>query len=160
MTAVDVGYGQLAWRLQQDSRVHSVERTNIRYADPEALGAPFDIVVADLSFISLCTVASKLQACGGSDTDYIVLVKPQFEAGKEQVGKGGIVKDAQVRLATVDKVIACFSAAGLGTRGVMRSPLKGSGGNVEFLLWAHPGDSRVETVPAELDEGVSYVPHP
>jgi len=160
VTAVDVGYGQLAWRLQQDPRVVSIERTNIRYADPAALGAPFDIIVGDLSFISLCTVTPVLEACGGPDTDYIVLVKPQFEAGKNLVGKGGIVRDSRVRLDTVGKVIGCFADAGLGTFGVMRSPLQGSEGNIEFLLWARAGDGPVKSVPTELDEGVSYVPDP
>ncbi len=160
VTAVDVGYGQLAWRLQTDSRVRVIERTNVRHADPANLGAPFDIVVADLSFISLCVVVSVLAACGRSGTDYIVLVKPQFEAGREHVGKGGIVRDALVRLEAVDKVIGCFAAAGLGTRGLMRSPLQGTDGNIEFLLWARCGEGNLHAAPADLDEGVSYVPYP
>ncbi len=160
VTAVDVGYGQLAWRLQTDARVRVIERTNIRYAEPATLGAPFDIIVADLSFISLCTVVSVLAACGKRGTEYVVLVKPQFEAGRDQVGKGGIVRNAEVRLETVDKVIGCFAAAELGTRGLMRSPLEGTDGNIEFLLWARCGEGSVHAAPADLDEGVSYVPDP
>lgn len=160
VTAVDVGYGQLAWRLQTDPRVHVIERTNIRHADPVALGAPFDVVVADLSFISLCTVVSVLTSCGRPGTEYIVLVKPQFEAGRDQVGKGGIVRDPEVRLEAVDKVVGCFAAEGLGTRGLMRSPLEGADGNIEFLLWARFGAGNVHAAPADLDEGVSYVPDP
>ncbi|MFZ0492175.1 MAG: SAM-dependent methyltransferase, partial [Acidimicrobiia bacterium] len=120
----------------------------------------FDIIVADLSFISLCTVVSVLAACGKRGTEYVVLVKPQFEAGRDQVGKGGIVRNAEVRLETVDKVIGCFAAAELGTRGLMRSPLEGTDGNIEFLLWARCGEGSVHAAPADLDEGVSYVPDP
>ncbi len=160
VTAVDVGYGQLAWRLQTDARVRVIERTNIRYAEPAILGAPFDVVVADLSFISLCTVVPVLAACGAPGADYIFLVKPQFEAGRDRVGRGGIVREAEVRLRTVDKVVRCAAGAGLGTMGLMRSPLEGTDGNIEFLLWARCGEGTVRSTPADVDEGVSYVPDP
>jgi 23S rRNA (cytidine1920-2'-O)/16S rRNA (cytidine1409-2'-O)-methyltransferase len=108
----------------------------------------------------LCTVAPVLAECGSTDTDYIVLVKPQFEAGRGQVGKGGIIRDASVRLGTVDKVIGCLADVGLGTRGVMRSPLQGTDGNLEFLLWARRGEGSVHAATPDLDEGVSYVADP
>jgi 23S rRNA (cytidine1920-2'-O)/16S rRNA (cytidine1409-2'-O)-methyltransferase len=136
VVAVDVGYGQLAWRLRRDPRVRVVERTNIRVADASELGAPFDIVVADLSFISLCTVAPFLVRCGTDVTDYLLLVKPQFEAGRKQVGKGGIVRDPEVHKMVVEKVSRCLGEVGIRTRGVIRSPLEGADGNIEFLLWA------------------------
>jgi 23S rRNA (cytidine1920-2'-O)/16S rRNA (cytidine1409-2'-O)-methyltransferase len=160
VTAVDVGYGQLAWSLQTDPRVRVVERTNIRYANPRTLGAPFGVIVADLSFISLCTVVPVLAACGSEQTEYVVLVKPQFEAGREDVGKGGIVRDPAVRRDAVEKVIGCFAAAGLGARGVIRSPLEGAGGNVEFLLWARWGPATIDRAALRLGEGVSYGENP
>lgn len=156
VTAVDVGYGQIAWSIRTDPRVRVVERTNIRHAVPRELGAPFDLIVADLSFISLCTVSPVLAECGAEHTEYIVLVKPQFEAGRKQVGKGGIVRDRRVRLRTVEKVIACFSEVGLGGKGVIRSPLEGADGNVEFLLWARPGPVSMDLAIPPFEEGVSY----
>jgi len=158
VTAVDVGYGQLAWSIRTDPRVVVVERTNIRYSSVESLGGPFDVVVADLSFISLCTVVPALATMGTSSADFVLLVKPQFEAGKALVGRGGIVRDAHVRLGTVRKVVGCLGESGLGARGVVRSPLRGADGNVEFLLWAKPGRATVDNVEAELNGRVSYEP--
>jgi 23S rRNA (cytidine1920-2'-O)/16S rRNA (cytidine1409-2'-O)-methyltransferase len=144
VVAVDVGYGQLDWRLRTDDRVEVVERTNIRHADPADLGAPFDVVVCDLSFISLTMVVDRLRALGGSETDYVVLVKPQFEAGREEVGKGGIVRDPEVRAAAVCRVVGALDAGGLGTRGAVASPIAGAKGNREFLVWARPGPRAVD----------------
>jgi 23S rRNA (cytidine1920-2'-O)/16S rRNA (cytidine1409-2'-O)-methyltransferase len=135
VTALDVGYGQLDWNIRQDRRVLVIERTNARHMDPDALGAPFELVVADLSFISLRTVAAALVAVGGDDTDWVLLVKPQFEAGRGQVGKGGIVRDVAVRAEVLRSVMAAFAELGLGARGIIDSPIEGAKGNREFLLW-------------------------
>lgn len=133
MTAVDVGYGQLAWHLRQDERVDVRERVNIRHADPSALGAPFGVVVADLSFISLCTVADVLAGCGDETTDWVLLVKPQFEVGRDRLPRGGVVTNADDRDRAIDRVVSCFET--LQRRGVVPSPIKGAKGNQEFLLW-------------------------
>jgi 23S rRNA (cytidine1920-2'-O)/16S rRNA (cytidine1409-2'-O)-methyltransferase len=135
VVAVDVGYGQIAERLRADERVEVVDRTNIRTADPATLGAPFDLVVVDVSFISLVTIADALSALGGPDTDWLVLVKPQFEVGRDDVGRGGIVRDPMLHRRAIDSVATGLAAAGLGPRGVVASPITGAkGGNREFLL--------------------------
>lgn len=140
VVALDVGRAQLHESLQRHPRVRSVPRTNFRLVSPEALGGPFPVVVADLSFISLCTVASKLAQSTVQGGDLIVLVKPQFEVGKGQVGRGGIVRDPALRRAAVVNVIECLGRAGLGARGLIRSPIEGGDGNVEYLLWLRKGD--------------------
>jgi 23S rRNA (cytidine1920-2'-O)/16S rRNA (cytidine1409-2'-O)-methyltransferase len=144
VTAVDVGYGQLDWSLRTDPRVIVVERTNVRTADPAALGAPFDVVVADLSFISLATVAPALAALAGPDAVVVVLVKPQFEVGKGKVGKGGIVRDPALHASAISDAAAALEDAGLGAADVMASPIEGASGNREFLLLARPGPSRLD----------------
>lgn len=143
VTALDVGYGQLDWKIRQDARVAVIERTNARHLDSTAVGAPFDVVVADLSFISLRTVAPALAAVGGDEADWILLVKPQFEAGRSQVGKGGIVRDVAVRAEALDKVTAAFGELGLGVRAVVDSPIEGAKGNREFLIWLRRGLSQL-----------------
>lgn len=139
VVAVDVGRAQLHESLQRDPRIRSVERTNFRLVDVEALGGPFPVAVADLSFISLCTVATKLSEAVEPGGDLILLVKPQFEAGRSQVGKGGVVRDESVRVETVLKVIACMEAVGIGAMDVIKSPIEGGDGNVEYLLWLRKG---------------------
>lgn len=130
--ALDVGHGQLAWSLRQDPRVEVMERTNLR--NVEALpGGPVELAVADLSFISLRTVAPALHRLTGRDADLVLLVKPQFEAGRERVGRGGIVRDPVVHRAVLGEVVAGLAGHGLIVRAVMRSPLTGADGNVEFL---------------------------
>lgn len=135
VAAVDVGYGQLDWKLRQDGRVAVFERLNVRHLNVEDVGGPFDVIVGDLSFISLRTVAEALTTAGNENADWILLVKPQFEAGKELVGKGGIVRDVGVREATIRSVIDRFAELGLHARGVADSPIQGAKGNREFLLW-------------------------
>lgn len=136
VVAIDVGYGQFAWRLRGDPRVTVRERMNIRHADPDDLGAPFDLVAVDLSFIGLRLLADQLVALGGTDTDWVLLVKPQFEAGREAVGAGGVVNDPGDRAVAVCGVADTFFHAGLGTSGLVSSPLRGArSGNHEFLLW-------------------------
>ena len=143
VAAVDVGYGQLAWSLRTDPRVTVFERTNIRHADPVSLGAPFDLVVADVSFIALRTVLPALVALMGSEADLIALVKPQFEAGKGRVGKRGVVKDATVHVDVLTDVIAAVGDAGLVVRGLTVSPIKGPEGNIEFWILASRSGERV-----------------
>ena len=131
--AVDVGRGQLAWSLRDDPRVTVRERTNVRHLEPDALGGPVDLTVADLSFISLVTVAPALVRCTKADGDFVLLVKPQFEAGRARIGKGGVVRDPAVHRAVLHEVRDGLHAAGLHVVDIMVSPLRGADGNVEFL---------------------------
>ncbi len=130
--AIDVGYGQLAWKLRQDERVVVMEKTNARYL--ESLPEPVEIVTVDASFISLKLLFPAIVAWLASDADVIALIKPQFEAGREQVGKGGVVRDPSVHRQVLEKVAGYAMAHGLGVRGVIRSPITGPAGNVEFLM--------------------------
>ena len=133
--AVDVGYGQLAWRLRQDDRVVVHERTNIRGLDLATVGDAVDLVVADLSFISLTLVLDPLIGVTAGDGDLVVMVKPQFEVGRDRVGKGGVVRDPALRAAAVETVAASAAKRGWGAQAVCVSPLPGPSGNVEFFLW-------------------------
>ncbi len=144
VVAVDVGYGQLDWSLRTDPRVTVHERLNLRHADTQNLGGLFDVIVADLSFISICTVAANLAALAGPDCDLILLVKPQFEVGKSEVGKGGIVRDPEKHRAALTQVVECLAAEGLGTRGIAVSPVEGAKGNREFFVWARRGATTVQ----------------
>ena len=134
VVAVDVGRGQLAWSLRGDPRVTVLERTNVRALEPDAVGGAVDLTVADLSFISLVTVAPALARCTRPDGDLVLLVKPQFEAGRARIGKGGIVRDPEVHRAVLREVRDGLRAAGLFVTDVMASPLRGADGNVEFLV--------------------------
>jgi 23S rRNA (cytidine1920-2'-O)/16S rRNA (cytidine1409-2'-O)-methyltransferase len=138
--ALDVGRGQLHERLRADARVRSLERTNLRQVDRQLLGeAPFDLVVADLSFISLTTVAPDLVGLAGLGADLVVLVKPQFEVGRREVSKGrGVIRDAALWAQALERVGTAFEAEGAAMIGVMRSPLRGADGNVEFLAHLRP----------------------
>lgn len=136
VAAVDVGYGQLAWSLRNDPRVSVFERTNIRSADTEELGAPFDLVVVDVSFIGLKVVLPALLALLGDRGDLLALVKPQFEAGKGRVGKRGVVRDPAVHQEVLQRTVDAVSEAGLRVRGLGYSPIKGPEGNIEFWIWA------------------------
>lgn len=143
VTAVDVGYGQLAWSLQQDARVEIHDRTNLRNVDPDSFGVMFDVIVADLSFISLCAVAGVLARLAHPRTDLVLLVKPQFELGKGQVGKGGIVREADDHARAIRRVIECLDEVGLGTRDLIASPVLGAKGNREFLIHVQLGNVEV-----------------
>ncbi|MDH4162695.1 MAG: TlyA family RNA methyltransferase [Nitrospirota bacterium] len=134
--AVDVGYGQMAWKLQQDPRVALIDRSNIREMDPGRIPELVDIVVIDVSFISLNKVVPAILRFLKKDAELIALVKPQFEVGKELVGKGGIVKDEGLRTGAVENVRAMLRENGFEEKGMMRSPITGQDGNVEFLLYA------------------------
>jgi len=139
VVAVDVGYGQLAWSLRTDDRVRVLERTNVRTLTPEAVGGPVDLTVADLSFISLRLVLPALSACTSAAGDLALMVKPQFEVGRERVGEGGVVRDPALRADAVLAVAAAAADLGLGVAGVAASPLPGPSGNVEFFLWLRRG---------------------
>ncbi|WP_122817357.1 TlyA family RNA methyltransferase [Nocardioides pantholopis] len=141
--AVDVGYGQLAWRLRQDERVVVHDRTNIRQITPELLGGTVDLVVGDLSFISLELVLDALVGVTADDGDLALMVKPQFEVGKDRVGKGGVVRDPELRAEAVTAVAAAAARRGWGARMVTPSPLPGPSGNVEFFLWLRRGPATI-----------------
>jgi 23S rRNA (cytidine1920-2'-O)/16S rRNA (cytidine1409-2'-O)-methyltransferase len=135
VVAVDVGYGQLAWSLRSDSRVAVIERTNVRDLTADSIGGPVELVVADLSFISLGTVLPALTACASGDADIVPMVKPQFEVGRAQVGAGGVVSDPELRAAAVLAVAARAGELGWQAVGATASPLPGPSGNVEYFLW-------------------------
>ncbi|HEX6871256.1 MAG TPA: TlyA family RNA methyltransferase [Micromonosporaceae bacterium] len=139
VVAVDVGYGQLAWPLRNDARVTVMERCNVRTLTPEAIGGVVDLTVADLSFISLRLVLPALVACTDSGGDLVPMVKPQFEVGRELVGKGGVVRDPSLRARAVLDVAEAGRALGMGVAGLVASPLPGPSGNVEFFLWLRQG---------------------
>ncbi|ALG86830.1 TlyA family RNA methyltransferase [Gordonia phthalatica] len=148
--AVDVGYGQLVWKLQSDDRVHIHDRTNVRHLTPETIGGPVDLIVGDLSFISLKLVLPALASCLRPGGDALPMVKPQFEVGKDRVGHGGVVRDPDLRADAVEAVAAMAASLGLQTRDVVASPLPGPSGNVEFFLWLHrPLDSETDDAPDE-----------
>jgi len=132
--AVDVGYGQFEWRLRQDSRVVLLERTNIRYVDRAVVPEPIDLAVIDVSFISLTLVLPAVVPLLNNSARVVVLVKPQFEVGKGQVGRGGIVRDDMQRDMVTQKVITCAAHLGLRLKGVLDSPVIGRKGNREILV--------------------------
>lgn len=133
VVAADVGYGQLVWRLRSDERVQIHDRTNVRALEPDTIGGPVDLTVADLSFISLGLVLPALSQC--TSEDLLPMVKPQFEVGRDRLGKGGVVRDPVHRADAVRSVARSAQTLGWGTAGVARSPLPGPSGNVEFFLW-------------------------
>ena len=158
VVAVDVGYGQLAWPIRTDERVVVFERTNVRTLTPEAIGGPVELTVADLSFISLRLVLPALSVCTEPAGDLALMVKPQFEVGKERVGAGGVVRDWRLRAEAVLDVAAAGAELGLGVAGVTASPLPGPSGNVEFFVWfrrdAAPADrAEIERVVAAGPSG-------
>ena len=137
--AVDVGYGQLAWSLRTDERVVCMERTNVRYLDAQQISEQVDFVSIDVSFISLSLVVPPLAALLWEGGQMVALVKPQFEAGREKVGKKGVVRDPAVHREVLEKVCALVQEAGLCVRGLTYSPIKGPEGNIEFLCWLQKG---------------------
>jgi 23S rRNA (cytidine1920-2'-O)/16S rRNA (cytidine1409-2'-O)-methyltransferase len=133
--AVDVGYGQLAWKLRNDPRVVPLERTNIRHLEQLPGGVLAGLAVIDASFISLALVLPATLRLLATDAQIIALIKPQFEAGQEDVGKGGVVRDVQVHRRVLEETVALAASLGLTVAGLIASPLLGPAGNVEFLIW-------------------------
>ncbi|ATL67131.1 TlyA family RNA methyltransferase [Nocardia terpenica] len=158
VVAADVGYGQLVWRLRTDERVRVLDRTNVRALTAEQIGGPVEVVVADLSFISLGLVLPALAACCAPDADLLPMVKPQFEVGKQRVGSGGVVRDPGLRAEAVREVAAAAAGLGLHTRGVVASPLPGPSGNVEYFLWLRKGGEPVDDVTALVTQAVEEGP--
>jgi 23S rRNA (cytidine1920-2'-O)/16S rRNA (cytidine1409-2'-O)-methyltransferase len=156
VVAVDVGYGQLLWRLRSDPRVTVLDRTNVRTLDADAIGGPVDLVVADLSFISLGLVLAALRASAQGGADFLLMVKPQFEVGRERLGAGGVVREPELRISAVRGVAAAALSTGLGVAGVAASPLPGPAGNVEYFIWFRRGAPDV--VVADVERVVSEGP--
>ena len=154
--AVDVGYGQLAWEIRNDPRVKVLDRTNIRHLTIEQVGEPVDLIVADLSFISLTLVLPALVTVAKTNADYLVMVKPQFEVGREKLGAGGVVRDSHLRKMAVQEVADVAYDMGLGCEGVVASSLPGPSGNVEYFLWLKKGVR--ELCESELEEAIAKGP--
>lgn len=157
VVAVDVGYGQLAWSLQSDERVTVKDRTNVRELTLEQIDSrPVDLIVGDLSFIPLGLVLPALVSCAAPDADLVMMVKPQFEVGKERLGSGGVVRSAELRAEAVRAVAGRAAELGLGVLGVVASPLPGPSGNVEYFLWLRAGAPALD--PADVDRAVAEGP--
>ncbi len=139
VTALDVGHGQLAPSVAADPRVLDLEGTNIREVDPASLGAPFDVVVCDLSFISLSLALAPMRDLVAPEGDLVVLVKPQFEVGRERLARTGVVTSPHEHRRVLRSIHAAATDLGLAVRGAAPSPIKGGDGNREFLLWLSPG---------------------
>ncbi|MDN8578695.1 TlyA family RNA methyltransferase [Corynebacterium bovis] len=159
--AVDVGYGQLVWRLQNDPRVTVLDRTNVRTLTPDILGGAADTMVGDLSFISVELVLPALARCVRPGGDLLPMVKPQFEVGRDRLGHGGVVRDPALRAEVTRQVAEAAVTYGLSTRAVVASPLPGPSGNVEYFLWlvndggagAPGGDELRRMVDTAIEEG-------
>jgi len=148
--AIDVGYGQLAWKIRSDERVVVMERTNIRYVTPEDLGEPLDLSVVDVSFISLKIVLPAIRRLLKPTGQVVCLIKPQFEAGKDKVGKKGVVRDPAVHEEVLNSFLALADELGFTVRNLTFSPVKGPEGNIEFLahLSVQPAQPCSADVPA------------
>jgi len=150
VTAVDVGYGQLAWSLRNDPRVRVLERTNIRTAEAELLGGPYDIVVIDVSFVGLTKVLPAVLPLCSAEGNVLALVKPQFEAGKGRVGKKGVVREPQTHTDVLEAVVRAVGEHGWVVRGLTWSPITGPEGNIEFWAWLSPRGEPTSDVPAAV----------
>ena len=148
--AIDVGYGQLAWKIRNDPRVVCMERTNIRYVTPEQLGEPMDLSVVDVSFISLKLVLPVIRSLLKPTGKIVCLIKPQFEAGKEKVGKKGVVRDPAVHAEVLENFVRLVQSLKMTLRALTYSPVKGPEGNIEFLgcLSMEPGEPAAVEIPA------------
>ena len=143
--AVDVGYGQLDWKLRQDERVVCMERTNARYLTKEQIPEPLDFVSVDVSFISLGLIFPALRPLLADNANLVCLIKPQFEAGKDKVGKKGVVRDPKVHLAVLEQFLRHAAENDLTVKGMTYSPIKGPEGNIEYLGWltAEAGENEI-----------------
>ena len=164
VVAVDVGYGQLAWSLRSDPRVTALDRTNIRTLDPEVVAPAPELVVGDLSFISLTLVLEPLLRAAADDADLLLMVKPQFEVGKDRIGHGGVVRDPELHVDTVMTVAERAHSLGVGVEAVTASPLPGPAGNVEYFLSMHasragcPGDLSGDELRSNIEDAVAAGP--
>lgn len=149
--AVDVGYGQLAWKLRSDPRVTVMERTNVRYLNPESLPEKADLITADVSFISLSKILPILNQLSKDVAEYVLLVKPQFEAGRDKVGKRGVVRDPDVQVEVLDRLVDEIEKLDWSVRGLTHSPIRGPQGNIEYLLYASKGIPPVEFRTEQID---------
>ena len=140
--SVDVGYGQFAWKLRQDERVVCMERTNIRYVTKEDIGETLDFASIDVSFISLTKVLPVAFSLTKDTGEVVALIKPQFEAGREQVGKKGVVRDGNVHKEVIENVIRFSNSIGFGVKALSFSPIKGPEGNIEFLVYLYKGENK------------------
>ena len=157
VVAADVGYGQLAWSLRTDPRVTVLDRVNVRNLRPEQVAPAPSLVVADLSFISLTLVLPALVACATPEADFVLMVKPQFEAGKGRVGAGGVVRDTTVRSEAIRNVCDAAARLGLGVLGITASSLPGPAGNVEYFGWLRRGAPPLDE--SELERAIEEGPH-
>lgn len=154
--SVDVGYGQLAWSLRQDERVVNLERTNIRYISSDEIPEPMDIAVMDLSFISVKLVLPAVCALLKDGGDLVCLIKPQFEAGREDVGKKGVVRDKGIHLSVIKSVLDFAPTVGMTVMGLDFSPIKGPEGNREYLCYMKKGEFSAPDYDAEAVVNASH----
>lgn len=157
--AVDVGYGQLAWSLRTDPRVVCMERTNIRHVTREQIAEEMDVAVADLSFISLRLVLSPVAALLKPEGEMVCLVKPQFEAGKDRVGKKGVVRDPAVHADVLREFLRYAPECGFGVRGLDFSPIRGPEGNIEYLAWLKRGAESIPEPDIDALVAASHAAH-
>ena len=149
---MDVGYGQLAWSLRNDPRVISMERTNVRYITAEQIPEPLDLAVMDLSFISIELILPAIYPLLKENADVVCLIKPQFEAGREEVGKKGVVRDSTVHLRVIERILAFVPQIGFSAVGLDYSPIRGPEGNIEYLCHLRKGEH-----PAQLPDPADVV---
>lgn len=147
--SVDVGYGQLAWSLRQDVRVINMERTNIRYISSDQIPEPIDMAVMDLSFISIKLVLPAVCSLLKDGGELVCLIKPQFEAGREEVGKKGVVRDKGVHLSVIESILDFAPSVGMTVMGLDFSPIKGPEGNIEYLCYMKKGSFDVPIIDAQ-----------
>ncbi len=158
--SIDVGHGQLDWKLRNDSRVICMEKTNFRYLEPNDIGEEIDFASCDVSFISLDKILPVAYKMIRDEGQMVTLIKPQFEAGREKVGKKGVVRDPEVHREVIEKIVGVALDAGFGINGLDYSPIKGPEGNIEYLLWLYKpgGDADAAGIPdiaAETDRVVN-----
>lgn len=152
--AIDVGYGQLAWKLRNDPRVVNLERTNMRYVTDEQVPDPIGFFSADVAFISLKLILPAARAVCAEDATAVCLIKPQFEAGRENVGKNGVVRDQNVHIAVVEDIVGYCVSNGFSVLGLSWSPIKGPQGNIEYLVYIQKSDSPVNRLTVSPEEVV------
>ena len=153
--SVDVGYGQFAWKLRTDERVVCMEKTNIRYVKPEDIGEPVEFASCDVSFISLTKILDPVRELLKDNGEMVCLIKPQFEAGRDKVGKHGVVRDPEVQAEVIESVTSFVSSIGFLPLGLDFSPIKGPEGNIEFLIYIRKSDEKAENVPFDIRAVVS-----